>query len=345
MSWPRILALAAAIPLLAACARKPAEPQVGQPARKALAEQAKATLGVLPEKMPGAEADTPELVALGKALYFEKRLSVTGTQSCNDCHRLDGENPSGTDGEETSDGAKGSRGTRNSPTVKNAGFHVAQFWDGRSRTLEEQAQGPILNPVEMAMPSAAAAEAALRGAPEYREPFAAAFPGEAEPITLGNTARAIAAFERTLKTRDRLDDFMRGDLDALSHREAAGLQLFLKTGCTTCHSSPTLGANQFQLLGLVKAWETKDEGRFAVTKNEEDRKKFKVPSLRNAVNTGPFFHDGSVERLDEAVRKMAWHQLGKELTDDEIASLVAFLGALADRSEPVSLPARPEAKG
>jgi cytochrome c peroxidase len=172
-------------------------------------------------------------------------------------------------------------------------------------------------------------------------PFAAAFPGEEEPVTLRNTARALAAFERTLKTRDRLDEFLAGDLDALSHREAAGLELFLKTGCTTCHNSPTIGANQFQLLGLVKPWETKDEGRFAVTGNEEDRRKFKVPSLRNAVATGPDFHDGSVDRLDEAVRKMAWHQLGKELTDDEIASIVAFLGALADRSGPVLAPAAP----
>ena len=324
---------------LAACSRRAPEPAVDRSTRKALAEQARTTLGVLPERMPGTEADTPGRVSLGRALWFEKRLSVNGTQSCNDCHRLDGDRPTGSDGEKTSAGAKGTAGTRNSPSVKNAGYHVAQFWDGRARTLEEQAEGPLLNPVEMAMPDAASVEAGLRGAPEYREAFAAAFPGEAEPVTLGNTARALAAFQRTLKTDDRFDDFLRGDLDALSHREAAGLKLFLSTGCTTCHNSPTIGANQFQLLGLVKAWETKDEGRFAVTRNEEDRRKFKVPSLRNAVATGPYFHDGSVARLDEAVRKMAWHQLGKELTDDEIASIVAFLGALADRSGPVVPPA------
>jgi cytochrome c peroxidase len=339
MTRPRLLAAVAAALLVASCGKRAPEPRVDRSTRKALAEQAKATLGILPERMPGAENDTPALVALGKTLFFEKRLSVTATQSCNDCHRLDGEKPSGTDGERTSDGAKGTRGTRNSPSVKNAGYHVAQFWDGRAKTLEEQAAGPLLNPVEMAMPDAAGVEAALRAAPEYREPFAAAFPGEAEPISLYNTAHALAAFERTLRTHDRLDDFMSGNLDALSHREAAGLQLFLKTGCTTCHNSPTIGANQYQLLGLVKAWETKDEGRFAVTKNEEDRRKFKVPSLRNAVSTGPYFHDGSVDRLDEAVKKMAWHQLGKELTDDEIASIVAFLGALADRSTPVFPPA------
>ena len=324
--------------LLASCSKPAEEPGVGRTEREKLAEQAKTTLGVLPERMPGAEADTPARAALGRTLWFERRLSVNGTQSCNDCHRLDGEAPTGADGAPTSDGARGTKGARNSPSVKNAGYHVAQFWDGRARTLEEQAEGPILNPVEMAMPDAAAVEAALRGAPEYRERFAAAFPGEAEPITLRNTAQALAAFERTLKTRDRLDDFLRGDLDALSNREAAGLKLFLTTGCMTCHNSPTIGANQFQVLGLVKEWETKDEGRFAVTKNEEDRKKFKVPSLRNAVATGPYFHDGSVDRLDEAVRKMAWHQLGKELTDDEISSIVAFLGALADRNGPVTPP-------
>lgn len=336
----RLLAAVAAVLLVASCGKTAPEPKVDRTARKALAEQAKATLGILPERMPGAEADTPALVALGKALYFEKRLSVNGKQSCNDCHRLDGEHPSGADGEKTSDGAEGKTGTRNSPSVKNAGYHLAQFWDGRAKSLEEQAEGPLLNPIEMAMPNAAAVEAVLRAAPEYRDPFAAAFPGETEPMSLRNTARALAAFERTLRTRDRFDDFLKGDLDALSHREAAGLQLFLKTGCTTCHNSPTIGANQYQLLGLVKAWETKDEGRFAVTKNEEDRRKFKVPSLRNSVSTGPYFHDGSVDRLDEAVKKMAWHQLGKELTDDEIASIVAFLGALADRSDPVVPPAR-----
>jgi cytochrome c peroxidase len=327
--------------LFAACSKPAEEPRVGRAERAALAQQAKTTLGVLPDQMPGADADTPELVALGRSLWFEKGLSVNGTQSCNDCHRLDGEAPTGADGERTSDGARGAKGERNSPSVKNAGYHVAQFWDGRARTLEEQAEAPILNPVEMAMPDAAAVEAALRDVAAYGEPFAAAFPGEEEPITLRNTARALAAFERTLRTEDRLDDFLRGDLDALSHREASGLKLFLTTGCTTCHNSPTIGANQYQVLGLVKEWETKDEGRFAVTKNEEDRKKFKVPSLRNAVATGPYFHDGSVDRLDEAVRKMAWHQLGKELTDDEISSIVAFLGTLADRSGPVVPPAAP----
>ena len=127
--------------------------------------------------MPGAGADTPGLVSLGRSLYFERRLSVNGTQSCNDCHRLDGDRPSGADGHRTSDGARGDRGKRNAPSVKNAGYHVAQFWDGRAKTLEEQAEGPILNSVEMGMPSAAAAEAALRAAPEYREPVRRRVPG------------------------------------------------------------------------------------------------------------------------------------------------------------------------
>ena len=346
MTRARLLLLAAAAGLLvlAACGKKAPEPKVDRATRKALAAQATATLGTLPEMMPGSEADTPQLVALGKALFFEKRLSVTGSQSCNDCHRLDGVSPSGSDGARTSDGARGKPGSRNSPSVKNAGYHVAQFWDGRAKTLEEQAEGPLLNPVEMAMPNGAAVEAVLRAAPEYCESFTAAFPGDTAPITLRNSARALAAFERTLRTRDRLDDFLRGDLDALSHREVAGLQLFLKTGCTTCHNSPTIGANQYQLLGLVKPWDTKDDGRYGVTKDQEDRRKFKVASLRNAVSTGPYFHDGSVDRLDEAVKKMAWHQLGKELTDDEITSIVAFLGALADQSAPLSPPA-PSPKG
>jgi len=344
----RLLTAVFAALALAGCAKPPANPPPAQPASQAatpastpgeeLQARAAALFKPLPAEMAsGQHPSTEARVALGRMLYFDTRLSKNQAISCNTCHDLA---RYGVDGAPTSAGHKGQRGARNSPTVYNAALHIAQFWDGRAKTLEEQAAGPILNPMEMAMPDAATAEKALRGATDYHARFAAAFPGEADPVTLANAARALAAFERTLKTRDRLDDFLGGKLDALSDREAAGLALFLKTGCTTCHNSPTIGGNQFQLLGLVKAWETKDEGRFAVTKNEEDRGKFKVPSLRNAVKTGPYFHDGSVDRLDEAVRKMAWHQLGKELTDDEIASLVAFLGALADRSGPVAPPAR-----
>jgi cytochrome c peroxidase len=148
----RLLAGAAALLLLASCRRAP-EPRVDRAARRTLAAQAKTTIGALPARMPGAEDDTPALVALGRTLWFEKRLSATGTQACNDCHRLDGERPTGADGERTSSGAKGAKGSRNAPSVKNAGYHVAQFWDGRAGTLEEQAEGPILNPLEMASTS------------------------------------------------------------------------------------------------------------------------------------------------------------------------------------------------
>jgi cytochrome c peroxidase len=296
-----------------------------------LREEAKAVLAVLPERMPGGESDTPARVALGRKLYFEKKLSVNESQSCNTCHDLEG-GKAGVDNEVTSGGAFGKRGDRNSPTVLNAGFHVAQFWDGRAEDLKEQAKGPVLNPVEMAMPDEAEVIKRLNADAEYPGMFVKAFPGVNPAVTYDNVAEAIAAFERTLKTEDRLDDFLRGDDGALDADELGGLKLFLETGCTTCHYGATLGGLVYHKAGLIKPYENmEDPGRYAVTKNEDDKFKFKVPSLRNVALTGPYFHDGRVETLDLAVVKMADMQLGRQFNEEETALLRAFLGSLSDK--------------
>jgi cytochrome c peroxidase len=241
-------------------------------------------------------------------------------------------NRAGVDNERTSPGAFGKRGGRNSPTVLNAGFHFSQFWDGRAATLEDQAKGPILNPIEMSMPNEAEVLQRLRKDKDYQAMFAKAFPADPEKLSYDNVARAIAAFERTLITRDRLDDFLKGDDRALSAVELTGLNSFVEIGCTTCHNGPLVGAATFQKAGLIHAYEnTTDLGRFDVTKDESDKFKFKVPALRNVALTGPYFHDGAVERLDEVVKKMAWMQLGRELNEDEIKSITAFLQALSDK--------------
>ncbi|RHX78032.1 cytochrome-c peroxidase [Leptospira yasudae] len=299
---------------------------------KKLIDDSKKIFGTIPDKMPGGEADTPELVQLGEKLYFEKRLSANDTQACNSCHNVVGK-AAGVDNLPTSPGAFGKNGDRNSPTVLNAGFHIAQFWDGRAANLKEQAKGPILNPVEMAMPSAAEVEKKISAIPEYKELFAKAYPKDANPITYDNLAGAIAAFERTFKTNDRFDDFQNGDHKALSAEEQEGLEKFLATGCTACHIGPLLGGNSFRKLGQVNPYEnTVDKGRQNVTKNSADAFVFKVQSLRNVAITGPYFHDGKVATLEEAVKKMAHLQLGKNLSDSDTKSIVTFLKALTDKN-------------
>lgn len=290
-----------------------------------------AFISPLPDKMPGAETDSAALIALGRKLYLDKRLSANNTQSCNSCHNVEGKG-GGVDNQPTSPGAFGKRGGRNSPTVLNAGFALAQFWDGRAADLVAQAKGPILNPIEMAMPSEAEVVRKLKATKDYPPLFDEAFTGAGDKLTYDNLARAIAAFERTLVTRDRFDDLLKGNDQALTALELKGADLFLKTGCTTCHTGPLIGGNQYMKVGLVNPYATSDLGRFDVTKDNDDKFKFKVPTLRNITLTAPYFHDGKIATLPEAVKKMAWHQLGKELKEDETAAIVAFLGSLTDQA-------------
>ncbi|MDN5871301.1 MAG: c-type cytochrome [Nitrococcus sp.] len=294
----------------------------------ALRQQALGTFGVLPAQMPGAQNDTPELIELGRQLYFDKALSINHSQSCNSCHRLDG-GRGGDDGSKTSRGAKGMFGSRNAPTVLNAGFAFAQFWDGRAANLVEQAKGPILNPVEMAMPSAAAVEKRISAMPRYQKAFARAFGSDAA-ISFDHIAQAIAAFERTLITHDRFDQWQRGDDSALSAQEQRGLQTFINSGCTACHNGPLLGGQKYAKMGLVHPYgNTQDKGRMAVTGDPKDAYFFKVPTLRNIALTAPYFHDGEAAILAEAVKKMGWLQLGRKLNDSQVADIVAVLKSLS----------------
>lgn len=272
------------------------------------------------------EQKNAALIALGKKLYLDPRLSVNDKISCNSCHSLSNY---GVDSEPTSPGHEGKRGGRNSPTTFNAALHIAQFWDGRAGTVEEQALGPILNPVEMGMPSEDAVVKKLKAIDEYKTLFAKAFSDQKDPLTYKNIGVAIGAFERTLLTPSRFDDFLKGDKDALNESEKRGLQKFVNMGCVNCHNGVAIGGNSFRKIGLVVPYETSDMGRFEVTGIESDKKAFKVPSLRNIAQTGPYFHDSSVETLDEAIRLMAKHQLGRDhVGHGMIRDIKAFLGSL-----------------
>ena len=314
-------------------------------AREDAARRARLIFPPLPaEAQRAGDPITDAQVELGRRLYYEKRLSKSQQISCNSCHLL---NRFGVDGEPTSPGHKGQRGGRNSPTTLNAAFEFAQFWDGRAATVEEQAKGPVLNPIEMGMPKPEACVAVIESIPGYAALFAKAFPSDAKPVSYDNFARAVGAFERRLVTPSRFDEFLGGKTDALNDAEVAGLDTFLTTGCPTCHMGPTVGGQMFQKIGLVHPYETKDLGRYDVTKKEADKYFFKVPMLRNVAETGPYFHDGSVKTLDEAIRLMAWHQLGKKLEPAEIASIQTFLGSLTGKvdatyvAEPAPLPSGP----
>lgn len=273
---------------------------------------------------PGGPAEAR--VALGRMLYYDARLSRSQTLSCNSCHDLA---KYGVDGEPTSKGFHDQRGGRNSPTVYNAAAQFAQFWDGRAADVEAQAKGPILNPIEMAMPNEQAVVAVLESIPEYVAAFRKAFPDDKKPVTYDNMALAIGTFERGLLTPARWDKFLAGDKAALTAEEQAGAHTFVTAGCATCHAGALVGGNIYQKLGAAQAYpDVSDPGRFQVTKSEGDRMYFKVPSLRNIARTGPYFHTGKVATLDIAVAQMAEYQLGKQLTAAEISSIVTFLNAL-----------------
>ena len=304
--------------LATGCQRKPAE--TVDPAKLKVFQP-------LPAVAAGPSGPpSEELIALGRMLYYEPRLSKSQKISCNSCHDL---NKYGVDNEPTSDGHKGQKGDRNSPSVYNAALQFAQFWDGRAADVEEQAKGPVLNPVEMAMPSDKLAVAVLKSMPEYVAAFRRAFPSDKDPVTMDNAARAIGAFERKLLTPARWDKFLAGDAQALTAQEKAGLKVFLDAGCPVCHSGALLGGDMYQKLGVVKPYpDQSDPGRYRLTKREADRMVFKVPPLRNVEKTGPYFHNGKVARLEQAVQEMADYQLGKPLNRTEIESLVTFLKSL-----------------
>jgi cytochrome c peroxidase len=277
------------------------------------------------DDLPRSAEDNAK-VDLGRHLFYEKRLSMDQSMSCNSCHDLKNY---GVDGEAFSKGVDGGRLERNSPTVFNAAMHITQFWDGRAPTVEEQAKGPILAGKEMGMPSADFVVERLKKLPEYQELFKTAFPRSKDPINYENVGLAIGSFERLLTTPSRFDEYLEGKKNALNEKELKGMRAFIKNGCTTCHNGSLIGGQLYQKAGVVKPWPNqKDLGRFEVTKADADKLVFKVPSLRNIEKTGPYFHDASRSTLEEAVRVMGRHQLGLEIPDEEVDAIVAFLKTL-----------------
>jgi len=270
-------------------------------------------------------------VALGKRLFHEKKLSHDNTISCAFCHDL---NRGGVDKLKTSIGINGAIGKMNSPTVFNSGFNFVQFWDGRAHSLEEQASGPILNPIEM---GSNWDEIAIKlNATDYVQAFNKIY---RDGITAGNIVDSIATYERSLITPSRFDGFLLGNEKSLTEEEKEGFKRFTRYGCSSCHQGINIGGNMFQKLGGVKKYflnqqpSKQDLGRFNVTFKEEDKHVFKVPSLRNVAVTAPYFHNGSIATLEEAIVKMGSSQLGRELSAQDIRVLSAFLHSLTGQWE------------
>lgn len=303
----------------------------------ALLQQAQGIFKPLPslEESKQSYTYTDEQVKLGQQLWYDNRLSVNDSQSCNTCHSLSNH---GADDRmtPTSEGAHaGKFGARNSPTALNAFLLGSQFWDGRAKTVEEQAKGPLINPVEMAMPDWAAVEKKVEGIQGYADAFKTVYADKGGKPTIDNIVHAIGAFERTLLTPSKWDDYLKGDVNALNEQEKRGLKAFIGNGCIACHTGVNLTNDTFQKFGLVKGpyWnfidskEPHDEGLFEVTKKEEDKYFFRVSPLRNIAKTAPYFHNGSVKDLATAVSVMGETQLGKTLSKQDVDDIVAFLGA------------------
>lgn len=278
--------------------------------------------------LPESLALDPRKVALGEQLFHDTRLSADNTLSCASCHRLD---QGGVDRQPHSTGIGGAQGKINAPTVFNSAFNFRQFWDGRAASLEEQVAGPVLNPLEMGSSWPAVLEKLSRDR-DLVSRFAALYPGELQSRHIQD---ALAAFERSLITPSRFDRFLRGERDVLDAREQAGYRMFKDYGCTACHQGMNVGGNLYQSFGIFGNFfrdrgkdAPEDQGRYNTTHREEDRHRFKVPSLRNVALTAPYFHDGSVARLDDAVRVMGRYQIGRVLDDREVANIVAFLTSL-----------------
>ncbi len=311
----------------------------------------------LPDVAPAPENNptTAEKVELGKMLYMDPRISSTGTVSCNSCHNI---MEGGDDSRAVSMGVHGKTGGRSAPTVWNSAFHSVQFWDGRVDLLEDQAKGPITNPIEMGEPDHDTTVAKIKAIPGYKPYFEKAF--GADSINIDNLAKAIAAFERTLITpNSAYDKYVKGDKKAMTAQQVRGMNTFAETGCTSCHSGaafngpkmpfgqgfyakfPTFTDNDYDKKYNLMA----DKGREEATGKAADAHMFRVPTLRNITDTAPYFHNGSVNDLSEAVRLMAKTQLNKDLSDKEVEDIVAFLGALTGPYPEITMPRLPATSG
>lgn len=284
--------------------------------------------------------DPKERVQLGHSLFFEKRLSLGQQTSCQDCHVLAHH---GVDGKLVPVGNDGELGVRNTPTVFNVAGQALFFWDGRADSLEQQARGPLLNAIEMALEEEQQALDVLRSMPEYVTAFERAFPETPEAVSFENLVRALAAYERHLVTAGPWDRFLAGDDASISRDALRGFVLMVHHGCVACHTGATLSGG-LEKLGVKHPWPNQaDLGRFQHSGNEMDKMKFRAPGLRNVAHTAPYFHDASEPTLTGAVRKMAYHQLGNELSDRDVTSIVAFLETLSGElpSELVGTPELP----
>jgi len=284
-----------------------------------------------------------EKLELGWMLFFDPRLSASGLISCNTCHNLA---TGGDDNLPTSVGHGWQKGPRNAPTVLNSVFNTAQFWDGRAPDLKEQAKGPIQAGVEMANDPASVVKT-LNSMPEYVERFGRAFPGQADPVTFDNMAKAIEVFEVTLITPNGpFDQWLRGNDDALTESQKAGLELFVDKGCTACHSGINVGGQGYFPFGLIKKpgadiLPPEDKGRFEVTKTASDEYVFRAAPLRNVSLTAPYFHSGQVWDLQQAVSVMGLSQLGVELNDEEAGLIADFLRSLEGEQPHIGYPVLP----
>lgn len=309
----------------------------------------------LPQKPPIPKENpmSAKKIELGKQLFFDPRLSSTATVSCNSCHNV---MSGGVDNTSVSTGIEGKKGDRNAPTVWNSAFLSVQFWDGRAPTLEEQAKGPLTNPVEMGMKDHKVVVDVIGKIPGYKTQFKKVFGGK-NPVTIDNVAKAIAAYERTLVTvNSPFDHFLKGKKKALSAKAKKGWEKFQNIGCTSCHSGPNFsGPNMAMGQGFFMKFPTfpgstfekkygltKDPGRFKATNKEADKHMWRVPTLRNIALTAPYFHNGSVKSLDEAVQVMAKTQLNRDLSPTDVSELVAFLNSLTGKFPKQTMPRLPD---
>ena len=311
----------------------------------ALLTQAKEHFSPLPVSTPALKGNTitRAKIQLGKMLFFDPRISASQLISCNTCHNL---GMGGDDNLETSIGHGWAKGLRNAPTVLNAVYNIAQFWDGRAENLKAQAKGPVQAGVEMNN-KPAVVERTLKSIPGYVTAFQVAFPGEQDPVTFDNMAKAIEAFEATLTTpASRFDQFLEGNVNVLSDQEKQGLALFMEKGCATCHGGVNMGGTEYHTFGVVEKPGSDilppgDKGRFAVTNTADDDYVFRAAPLRNIALTAPYFHSGKVWSLRDAVAIMGSSQLGENLDDAQIDAITAFLATLTGEQPVIEYPILP----
>jgi cytochrome c peroxidase len=279
--------------------------------------------------LPAVADVNMDKVLLGRSLYHDTTLSGDGTVACVTCHSLD---HGGAEPRKTSTGIGGQIGPINSPTVLNSSYNFVQFWDGRAKDLPEQAAGPVANPGEMGADWNKVVER-LKKNKEYASAFAKLY---TDGVTQDNATDAIAEYEKSLITPSRFDAYLRGDETAITDAEKKGYVTFKEAGCTACHTGINIGGSMFQKMGLVKDYfadrgtpvTEADMGRFNVTKNAAEKHFFKVPTLRNVELTPPYLHDGSQSSLEETVKLMGTYQLGRELSEAQVNSIVTFLKSL-----------------